>query len=118
MKDNQKIDFGSVQVHKKVLAEIIHTAIMEVEGLRLVSKTLKEYIFSLFGQECFSGIDLKVDDNGSVQLAVRVFVRYGVNIPDVARQAQDAIKAVIDKTIDIDLKDININVQGIDKEGV
>lgn len=116
MKKDQKIDLGSVQVNKKVFAEIISSALDEVEGVRLIPKNFGNRLVAMFGQKDFPGIDVRVDENHEVTLALQVFVRHGMNIPDLARQIQETIKLAIDKTLDINLKDININVQGIEKE--
>ena len=63
----------------------------------------------------FPGIDIKVDDNQEVTLDLRVVINYGMNIPDAARQVQATIKSAVDKTLNINLKDINVNVQGIER---
>ena len=116
MKRDNKIDLGSVQVHKKVLAEIITSAIEGVHGVHLIQKNIGNRLFEMFGRKDFPGIDIQVDDNHEVTLEVQVVVYYGLNIPDAARQVQATIKSAIDKTLDINLKDINVNVQGIERE--
>ncbi len=113
MKDNEKIDLGSVQVHKKVFAEIIASALKEVSGVKLIDKNLGNRLFEMFGKKDFPGIDVKVNDNHDVSLELRILVQYGINIPDVARQVQETVKSAIDKTLDVNLKDIHVNVQGI-----
>jgi len=112
---DSKLDFGSVQVHKTVLAELIYSAAQGIDGIRLIQKSMGQRLLELFGQQKFPGIEIKVDDVGDISLEVKVFVRYGINIPDAARQAQEAIKKAIEKTIDIRLKNININVQGMER---
>ena len=62
------------------------------------------------------GVEIKVED-GDVTLDLQILVRFGMNIPDAARQVQETIKSAVDKTLDINLKDINVNVQGIEKAG-
>ena len=116
MKRDDKIDLGSVQVHKKVFAEIISSAMDEIEGVRLVPKNLGNKLVEMFGQKDFPGIDIKVEEGHDVTLDLQVVVHYGMNIPDAARQVQRVIKSAIDKTLDINLKDINVNVQGIERE--
>ncbi len=116
MKRDEKIDLGSVQVHKKVFAEIISSAMDEVEGVSLIQKNLGNKVGEMFGRKDFPGIEIKVEDGDEVTLEVQILVRYGMNIPDAARQVQRTIKSAIDKTLDINLKDINVNVQGIERE--
>ena len=113
MKKDDRIDLGSVQVERHVLDEIVSSAIGEVDGVQLIRKNIGNWLFELFGKNSIPGIDIKVDDNNEVALEVRVLVRAGMNIPDAARQIQEAIKSAVDKTLDVDLRDVNINVQGI-----
>jgi len=116
MKRDEKIDLGSVQVHKKVFAEIISSAMDEVEGVSLIQKNLGNKLVEIFGKKRFPGIEIKVEEGDEVTLDLQGLVRYGMNIPDAARQVQRMIKAAIDKTLDINLKDINVNVHGIERE--
>jgi len=115
VKKEEKIDLGSVQVHKKVFAEIISSAIDEIDGVSLIQKNLGNKVFEMFGQKDFPGVEIAVDENHEVTLELQVIVHYGMNIPDAARQVQATIKSAIDKTLDVNLKDINVNVQGIER---
>jgi len=114
---NDKINLGSVQVHKKVFSEIISSAISEVDGVCLIKKNIGNWLFEIFGQKGFPGISIKSDDNNDVTLELQVLVRYGVNIPDVAKDVQESVKSAIDKALDANLKDINVNVCGITRRG-
>lgn len=115
MNKDDKIDLGSVQVHRKVFAEIISSAISEVDGVHLIQKNLGNRLFEVFGQKDFPGINIKVDDAREVTLVLKVLVRYGLNIPDAARQVQETVKKAVDRTLDVKVKDINVNVQGIER---
>ncbi|HBR14681.1 MAG TPA: hypothetical protein DD723_03935 [Candidatus Omnitrophica bacterium] len=115
MKNDDSLDFGSVQVHKKVLADIVSSAINDIEGVSLITKTLSDYFGELLGRQNIPGVEVVIDENHEVTIDVKVIVRYGLNIPDMARQIQETIKAVIAKTVDIHLKSVNINIQGIER---
>ena len=115
MKRDDKIDFGSVQVHRKVFAEIVSSAMKEVNGVELIRKSIGNRLFELFGQKDFPGIEIKVDENREVTLELQVCVQYGMNIPDAARQVQEIVKSSIGKALDISLKDVNVDVQGISR---
>jgi len=115
MKLDNKIDLGSVQVHKKVLAEIVFSAISEIDGVSLIQKDFGRKLLEILGQKDFPGIEIRVDESHNVSLELKVLVRYGLNIPDVARRIQDGVRSAIDKTVDINLKNINVNIQGIER---
>jgi len=114
MKD-ARVDLGSVQIHKKVIADIASTAIDEIDGVRLIPQDVVGKISELIGRKSSPGVIIQIDQNNQVAVEVKVYVRYGLNIPDIARVVQDRIRAAIERTADIDLKDINVNIQGIER---
>lgn len=113
MTKENKIDLGSVQVHNKVFAELITSAMEKVDGVQLVQKNIGNKFLEMFGQKDFPGISIKVGEDREVTLELKVLVRYGLNIPDAAHHVQEAVKSAIDEALDVTVKDININVQGI-----
>ena len=51
MREGNTIDLGSIQVHKKVIEEIIDNSIKDMEGVSLVEENFSERIFGLFGDK-------------------------------------------------------------------
>jgi len=115
MKPHNKIDLGSVHVHKKVLAEVIAKSIDGIKGVSLIEENPLDKLLATFGRTSFPGVQIKIFDNSEVTLEIKVFVQYGINIPDIARQIQSVVRAAIEKTIDVQIKDINVNIQGIER---
>ena len=118
MKDMFKVDLGSIRVHKRVLAEITYNAVSEIKGLRLKSKDFISGLSGLLGINNYPAISVIVDKNNQVSIEVKVIIQYGMNIPQLAKQTQDVIREAIEKTVDIELKDIHVNVQGIEKGAI
>jgi uncharacterized alkaline shock family protein YloU len=116
MTELTKIDLGSIKIHKKVLAEIAASAIKDIEGVRLAPPDVIATLAELFGLVRIPGVVITIDKGSQVSIEILIFVKYGMNIPDVARRAQDAVRSAIERTVDIDLKDVNINIQGVDRE--
>ena len=116
MKKQQSLDFGSVHVHSGVLADIVKSVVEEIDGVSLVSEDFYKRFVGLLNKNEHVGVNIDIDENQDVSIEVLVVVRYGLNIPDIAHQIQDLIKKAIEKTVNIHLKDININVQGIEKK--
>ena len=111
----QKLDLGSVQIHKKALAEIVSMAVSEVTGARLIPKNLKQRVWEIFGDQEIPGVDVTVDPQHHLSLEVKVIISYGLNIPDMARQIQNAIRAAMERSVDIIIKEINVNIHGIER---
>ena len=115
MKDINKVDLGSIKIHKKVLEEITLSAIKDIKGVSLMNKDFRAGLKDFLGIKNSPGIAVIVDKNNQVTIDVKVLVRSGMNIPEVARQVQDTVQQVIEKTVDVDLKDVNVNIQGIER---
>ena len=112
---DENVDFGAIHVHKEALADIALSALQEVEGVSLISQGLGERCLEFFGKKRYSGINIAIDKDHQITMNVKIVVRYGLNIPLVARQAQEVVRSAIEKTADVNIKDININVCGIER---
>ncbi len=115
MSEAEKLDLGAVKVHKRVLAEIVASCVSGIKGVSLPSGDLMATVQGWLGIKRFPGISVLVDKNNQVSIEVRIAVLYGLNIPQVAKQTQDMIREAIEKTVEIDLKDVHVNIQGITK---
>ena len=109
------VDLGSIQVHKKAIADIASSAMAEIDGVKLPAPDIFSKAKEIFGYRTIPGIIVTVDKNNQVSVELRVVIRYGINISDIARQIQETVRSAVERTIDISLKDINVNVQGIEK---
>ena len=112
----EKIDLGAVRIHGKVIASIASIATLEVDGVKKIYHGLSENLFNFVRQRpSFSGIRVIIEKNNEIKLHVPVVVKYGVNIPEVATRIQDSVRTAIDKMTDLSLRDINVDVQGIER---
>lgn len=115
MKELGRVDFGTVKIHKKALAEIVISSVSDIEGLNLPPQDAFTRLADTFGVKRYPAVRVSIDKGNQVSIEVKVRVRYGLNISEVARHAQEVIRDAIERTADIDLKDVHINVQGIER---
>lgn len=115
MNDHEKADFGSVHIHRQVIADIAANAIADVKGLNLAEDNCVAKIQTLFGLRKYPAISVTIDKANQVRVDVRVVAHYGMNISDSAAQAQDLIREAIERAGDIDVKNININIRGMQR---
>ena len=113
---DDKVDIGAVQIHKKVIGDIAVSALRDVEGVTLSSFEPMSRLFQMFGYKNFPSVIINIDKENQVSVEIKVNVRYGMNIADVARQVQDTVRAAVERMVDINLKEINVNIQGIERE--
>ncbi len=114
MRDNT-VDLGSVQIHKKVIGDIAAAAIKDIPGVELATFGLIGSIAELFGYKNYPGISVRINKDQQVSLEIRVIIIYGTSIPEVARQVQDVIQRAVEEALDIYVREINVNIQGVER---
>ena len=115
MREEKKVDFGSIQIHREALADLVSSAVSEVEGIRLLPKNFFDKLSDAIGRTQYPGVVVHIDQNNEVVIEVKILVKFGMNIHDLARQAQDVVKTTIERTVNLTLKDINVNIIGIER---
>ena len=115
-KKESRTDLGSVRIHKDVIASIASLASLEIEGVKKIGGDLKANIYELLGKKEKKGIKVEIDRNDEVRLDVPLVVRYGHNVTDVARNVQENVQQSLEKMTNLSIKEINVNVQRIEKE--
>jgi uncharacterized alkaline shock family protein YloU len=115
MKEERKIDFGFVQIHKEAIAEIAASAIKEISGVSLLPKDFIIQSLEWVGVKKVPGIRVVVDENNDVSLQIQVLVRYGLSLPDISRHIQDIVKIAVERMADIRLKDVHVHIRGIER---
>jgi uncharacterized alkaline shock family protein YloU len=114
MKDENS-ELGAVKIHKEVIAAIASIAIAETEGAIKLKGDLKSSLAEFVGKKDYPGIVVIFDKGNRIKLEVRINVKYGYHIPDIAGKVQENIRASIEKMTDLNLGDINVNIQGIER---
>ncbi len=111
-----KVDSGLIHYHRHVIVDIAKAAVEEVDGVTLITQDFGHAVLELFGVQRCSGVDIRVDRSANaVSLEVKILVRYGLNIPDTAAHVQEVIREKFEQLTDIDLRDVNVNVRGINR---
>lgn len=64
-------------------------------------------------------LDFKLDgdvDKGNAEISVYIDVIFGYKIPAVSWDIQSAVKAAVKNSVGLDIKKIDIHIQGINKD--
>jgi len=113
--DESRTDLGAIKIHKNVIASLAAIAAQEIEGVRRTGTDFKSGLMELIGKKSLSGIKVEFDKNDEVRIEIPLVIKYGFNIPEVAGKVQENIRSALEKMTSLSIKDININVQGIEK---
>lgn len=117
MNDHDVSDTGQVRVHHKVLEEIVYMAVKNVDGIWMTKSGFGAGLGNWISGVKYPGIQVRLKGKNEVYVEVKVFVRYGLNIPMIARKIQDLVRTALERTTEVNVKDINVNVLGVDREG-
>lgn len=115
MKDETRTDLGSIRIHKNVIASIASIAALEITGVKRIGADFKSGLLELIGKKNLSAVKVEIDRNEEVKVEVPLIIKYGFLIPEVANKVQENIRSALEKMTNLPLKDININVQGIER---
>ena len=114
--EESRTDLGLVRIHKNVIASIAALAANEIQGVKRVGGSFTSGLMEFIGQKNLSAIKVEITKNEEVKIEIPLVIKYGFNIPEIAHRAQENIRNNLEKMIDLSVKDININIQGIEKE--
>jgi len=116
-REESHTDLGTIKIHKNVIASIAAIASGEIEGVKSIGKDFRSGILELWGKKVLCNIKVVIDKNGEVWVEIPLIIKYGYNIPDVADKVQENVRNALEKMTNLNIKDININVQGIERGG-
>jgi uncharacterized alkaline shock family protein YloU len=113
-KEESRTELGTVRIHKKVIASIASLATGEIEGVKRVGGDFKSGVLELMGKGSLAAIKVEIDKNEEVKVEIPLVIKYGFNIPDIANKVQENVRNALEKMTNLSIKDIDINVQGIE----
>lgn len=114
-REEERNDFGSIKIHKNVIASIASLAAMEIDGVKRVGGGLKNNLFEFISGKATSAIKVEIDKNEEVKIDLPVVIKYEYNIPDVSGKIQENIRSSLERMTSLAIKEININVQGVER---
>ncbi len=104
--------YGEVEVSSQALKGLIREAIINSYGIvELSNASLFSTVASIFS-ETDKGIKI-IDDGINLKVDIYVIAEYGINIPQVALNMQDAVIYNLKNYAGIDPQEVNIHVVDI-----
>ena len=113
--EESRTDLGTIRIHKNVISSIASLSVLEIEGVKRVGGDLKSGLYEFVGKKSLSPIKVEIFKNEEVKVEIPIVVKYGYNIPEIASKAQESVRNALEKMTNLSIKDININVQKIER---
>jgi uncharacterized alkaline shock family protein YloU len=114
-KEESRTDLGTIRIHRNVIASIAALAAGEIEGVKRVGGDFKSGLLQMVGQKPLAAIRVEFNKNEEVEVDVPLVIKFGHNIPDIANKVQENVRANIEKMTSLSVKDINVNIQSIER---
>lgn len=109
-------NLGKLNISKSVIAEIAGGAATECYGVvgMASQNVFKDGIAEILKKENFSkGIEIHQEENGDMSIDIYIVVAYGIKISEIAVEVQKKVRYVLESTLEVDVKAVNVYVQDI-----
>ncbi|MCK9602854.1 MAG: Asp23/Gls24 family envelope stress response protein [Candidatus Omnitrophica bacterium] len=114
-KEESRNDLGTIRIHDNVIASIASIAASEIEGVKKVEKSFKSGLLELLDKKSLAAIKVEKDKNQEITISIPLIIKYGFGIPETANKVQENVRQALEKMTNITIKDINVNVQAIER---
>ncbi len=105
---------GNIKISDEVVVTITTVAVSEIEGVYGTGTGIVEGFARKFAKKpSGGGIKVAMTEN-EVAIDVNVIVNYGVRIPEVAWNVQDAVKREVELMTGLAVTKVNVRVVGIE----
>jgi len=113
--EESRTDLGLIRIHKNAIASVASLAALEIDGVKKISGGFAGSFLGLLGKINSSAIRVDINKNEEVKIDIPLSIKYGFNIPDIASRVQENVRQALEKMTSLSIKEININVQGIER---
>lgn len=107
------LNLDGMAIAPGVIETIVSMAVREVEGVAAVGGASAGGL-RLFGSKANSqGIEVVADEHDALCVTVRVDVRYGVVLPDVADEIRAAVVDAVTSQVGLEVARVDVFVDGV-----
>lgn len=109
--------WGRIEVFPSAVAAIAGHAALRCYGIGgMAARGLRDGFAELLRRENVDrGVDVVSEESGLV-IDVYVIVQYGVRISEVAHNLQETVKFEVERSVNVPVVKVNVNVQGVREE--
>ena len=107
--------YGNINISMDAVAALAGGVVTECYGVvgMASQKILKDGIAELLKKENYTkGIVVRNTDEG-LELDMYIIVSHGVKISEVVREVQQRVKYMLEKTLELDFRQVNVYVQDV-----
>ncbi len=112
---NRKTKLGQIKVSDNAIAVLTGTAVSECYGVVGMTgqNLIVDGINDLLKKENYSKGVIVRNKHNVLEIDLYIVVSYGVKISEVVIEVQKRVKYTLEKTLNMDVSAVNVNVEGI-----
>jgi uncharacterized alkaline shock family protein YloU len=113
----QARQWGRIEVFPSAVGAIAAHAALGCYGITgMAARGLRDGFAELLRRENVArGVEV-VEVEGGLAIDVFVVVQYGIRISEVAHNLQQAVKFAVERSVNVPVAQVNVNVQGVREE--
>jgi uncharacterized alkaline shock family protein YloU len=113
----QARQWGRIEVFPSAVAAIAGHAALRCYGIMgMAGRGLRDGFAELLRRENVDrGVEV-VEVDGGLAIDVFVIVQYGIRISEVAHNLQEAVRFEVERSVNVPVVKVNVNVQGVREE--
>jgi uncharacterized alkaline shock family protein YloU len=113
----QARQWGRIEVFPAAVGAIAAHAALGCYGITgMAARGLRDGFAELLRREnADRGVEV-VEVEGGLAIDVFVIVQYGIRISEVAHNLQEAVKFAVERSVNVPVLQVNVNVQGVREE--
>lgn len=115
MSIQKETELGSIKISEDAIATLAGGVVTESYGVvgMASQKLLKDGLAEILGKENYSKGIVVRENEKQLELDLYIIVGYGVKITEVVYEVQKKVKYVLEKTLEVKFKAVNVYVQGV-----
>ncbi len=111
-------EFGQIRINNNVIAIIAHETAKKVPGVVELQGSLADDLAGMIGKRSKDkGIRVEKESEELLTIDLAVVLEFGVRIPDICVQLQEAVKQSVEDMTGQHVYAVNVVVQGIRSTG-
>jgi uncharacterized alkaline shock family protein YloU len=111
-------EFGQIRINNNVIAIIAHETAKKVPGIVELQGSLADDLAGMIGKKSKDrGIRVEKESEELLTIDLAVVLEFGVRIPDICVQLQEAVKQAVEDMTGQHVFAVNVVVQGIRSTG-
>ena len=112
-------DLGQINISHEAIAALAGGVVTESYGVvgMASQKILKDGLAELLKKENYSKGIVVREINSEIELDLYIIIGFGVKISEIVYEIQKNVKYVVEKSLDIKFKSVNVYVQGVTSIG-